>query len=267
MIHNIEKPVMNYHCRESDNAWHSDWVLNPKNKKCYLIGRSSVIDGSGLWLNATAARAYCTDDMNSEVMSIHSAEENDFIVPRMVGDAWLGLKMPGNGNPPTSWWDGTPFDYNRWQNGKFGSKEYARVSNAAESKYGTWTDVPLTNTYLPVCMAQAIRGPSNPNPPDVTVPPHTNCDPGWHFIEDPYEVGNGVETGGCFLLETNPRAWDAASANCQELGGQLTSINSPARQAQIFEMIGFDPTASAGKNSNQAISLWSISYGTCLGIT
>ena len=56
MIHNIEKPMMNYHCRESDNAWHSDWVLNPKNKKCYLIGRSSVIDGSGLWLNATAAR-------------------------------------------------------------------------------------------------------------------------------------------------------------------------------------------------------------------
>ena len=56
MIHNIEKPMLNYHCRESDNAWHSDWVLNPKNKKCYLIGRSSVIDGSGLWLNATAAR-------------------------------------------------------------------------------------------------------------------------------------------------------------------------------------------------------------------
>ena len=64
------------------------------------------------------------------------------------------------------------------------------------------------------------------------------------------KVGIGIETGGCFLLDTNPRAWDAASANCQELGGQLTSINSPARQAQIFEMIGFDPTASAGKNSN-----------------
>ena len=61
------------------------------------------------------------------------------------------------------------------------------------------------------------------------------------------KVGTGIETGGCFLLDTNPRAWDAASANCQELGGQLASINSPARQIQIFEMMGFDPAASAGK--------------------
>ena len=50
-------------------------------------------------------------------------------------------------------------------------------------------------------------------------------------------------------MDTNPRAWDAASANCQELGGQLASINSPDRQLQIFEMMGFDPQASAGKIS------------------
>ena len=48
-------------------------------------------------------------------------------------------------------------------------------------------------------------------------------------------------------MDTNPRAWDAASANCQELDGQLASINSPDRQLQIFEMMGFDPEASAGK--------------------
>ena len=50
-------------------------------------------------------------------------------------------------------------------------------------------------------------------------------------------------------MDTNPRAWDAASANCQELDGQLASINSPDRQLQIFEMMGFDPEASAGKIS------------------
>ena len=99
MLHSAEKPVNDHHCPESGH-WKSEWTLNTDNNKCYLIGRNSIDDGSGLaGNNFTFAREYCTK-RGSELVSIHSMEENSWLVPRLVGNIWLGMKMSSPGVVP-----------------------------------------------------------------------------------------------------------------------------------------------------------------------
>ena len=41
MIHSIEKPTYDHHCRD-EAEWHTEWVLNPNNNKCYRIGQDNI---------------------------------------------------------------------------------------------------------------------------------------------------------------------------------------------------------------------------------
>ena len=36
MIHAIEKPVKDHHCRDYPEDPYMKWILNPNNNKCYL---------------------------------------------------------------------------------------------------------------------------------------------------------------------------------------------------------------------------------------
>ena len=166
-------------------------------------------------------------------------KENSWLVPRLFGDSWLGFKFDSPGVVPKFWFDGSPFDYANWQDGRPGSGTddiYARVAAGKDlEKYGQWTNLSgFKGTYLPVCMTNAMSGPANPDTPDVTAPPHVDCEAGWHFVDNP---------PGCFLIDTNQRAWDAAEINCGENGAHLASINSPARQADLMRLAGLDPTS------------------------
>ena len=184
MLHSADKPLNDHHCPDSGH-WASDWTLNPDNNKCYLIGRKSIDDGSSISGNSfTAAREYCTSK-GSELVSIHSMEENSWLVPRLVGNVWLGMKMSSPGVIPKTWLDGSPFDYANWREGKPSSgadRIYARLFGVEDpAKYGTWEDVAdKTYNYYPVCMIDAISGPINPPRPDATVPSHDlsklNCE-------------------------------------------------------------------------------------------
>ena len=99
MLHSAEKPVNDHHCPESGH-WKSEWTLNTDNNKCYLIGRNSIDDGSAIiGNNFTFAREYCTK-RGTELVSIHSMEENSWLVPRLVGNIWLGMKMSSPGVVP-----------------------------------------------------------------------------------------------------------------------------------------------------------------------
>ena len=69
--------------------------------------------------------------------------------------------------------------------------------------------------------------------PDV--PPHVNCETGWHFVD-----GQNL----CYYVDAYERGWDAAESNCISLGGHLVSINSPDMQLVVFGLTAFDPTAS-----------------------
>ena len=76
----------------------------------------------------------------------------------------------------------------------------------------------------------------NPPPgPDVTAPPHVNCEPGWHYLPDP---------DACFWLTTAEKAWDAAEDYCRGQGATLASVNSPKRQEELLQLGALDPTAT-----------------------
>ena len=148
--------------------------------------------------------------------------------------------MDSPGNVPNKWLDGSPWDYSNWQEGspKKGEDDlYARVAASSDlNKYGQWQTLSgFKGTYLPVCMTDAMSGPANPEAPDVTAPPHVNCEAGWHYLDNPQS---------CFLLDTNSRAWEAAEMNCIEQNAHLASINSPSRMAQLLELAKLDPAAS-----------------------
>ena len=206
-----------------------------------MSGRKDI--DQDIQLNFTASREFCLEKQ-SDLFSLHSPEEDAWLLPRLLSNCWLNFMLPSPGQQPTSWLDGTPFDYSNWRSGKPDSnkdKIYARIYAVVDDleKYGTWENTYSDRYhYMPVCMVDAISGPVAPTPPDVTAPPHVDCDPGWHFRSNP---------DSCFLIDTQERAWTAAEENCIGLGGTLASINSPSRQVDIFGLAQLDPS-SLGSN-------------------
>ena len=89
-------------------------------------------------------------------------------------------------------------------------------------------------------MIDAIAGPVSPPPPDVTIPPHVNCEPGWHFV---------VDDGVCLMLDLQTRAWEASQANCESFGANLVSINSPKKQEEVYTLTGLDPSSTGKRKS------------------
>ena len=89
MIHGIVKPVPDHHCQDTAK-WDSKWILNPAINKCFLIGKNSITDGRYLGGNFTQAQDYC-HELGTELASIHSAEENSWLVSRLIGDVWIGI--------------------------------------------------------------------------------------------------------------------------------------------------------------------------------
>ena len=145
MLHSVDKPINDHHCPETD-TYKAKWELNPSNNKCYLIGKHSIDNPSdSISLNDfSAAREYCTS-RGSDLLSIHSMEEHSWILPRLLGNIWLGFTMATPGVMPDKWLDGTPFDFSNWKEGQpedGKDKNYARLyAESSESKYGTWIAV------------------------------------------------------------------------------------------------------------------------------
>ena len=93
-----------------------------------------------------------------------------------------------------------------------------------------------------------VSNPINPPPgPDVTAPPHVNCEAGWHYLPDP---------DACFWIDTKERAWDAALDACLGQGASLASVNSPKRQAELLQLGALDPTATGKTYSFSRVRLY-----------
>ncbi len=92
---------------------------------------------------------------NATVISIHSAEENEFIRSYVEKHAshssnvWLGLKR--NISQGFKWIDKSPFDYSKWNinepNGYRGFEPYVEM---LINEYGFWNDIRDNNNAF-VC--------------------------------------------------------------------------------------------------------------------
>lgn len=146
---------------QDTGKWDAKWVLNPANNKCYLVGKNAITDGRYLGGNFTQAQDYC-HEIGTELASIHSAEENSWLIPKLVGDIWIGLIMSSPTALPNAWVDGTSVDYTNWQEKYPSSKKgrlYVRVSVSIEpNKYGFWCNQEVAEYgHYPLCMTNAIR--------------------------------------------------------------------------------------------------------------
>ncbi|XP_017355626.1 low affinity immunoglobulin epsilon Fc receptor [Cebus imitator] len=85
------------------NACPENWVSFQQ--KCYYFGK-----GTKQWVHAR----YACEDMEGQLVSIHSHEEQDFLIKHASHTgSWIGLRnldLKGE----FIWMDGTPVDYSNW---------------------------------------------------------------------------------------------------------------------------------------------------------
>ena len=261
MIHSVPKPTNQYHCQNAD-AWHSNWILNPQNQKCYLFGRNSVDDGSNLWSHFAEADQYCKDQSAISLV-INNEQEQAFIAPRLYGGTWLNMKLVEPGMIPATWEDGTSVNFGNWYPGQpsnTADRLCVRINGNLNDHYSTWDAIPCNAPpcagrcsnyeYLPLCMKNAISGPSFPDNEKPTIPPNVNCDNGWEYL---------TSTNQCYLLDISDRSWAAADDNCKSQNGQLVSINSPTLQSELFTLSWIDATAYGESNRYKTLK-WLSSY-------
>merc|ERR1711973_364569 len=125
----------------------SDWT--PFNGSCHKY--------FGVPLKWSEARNTCLD-LEADLASIHSEEENDFVASLTGGNyCWLGGYRydPCTGctscpNCGFLWTDGTPRNFNNWGGPPSNSHgdEYCMGLNGAIETQGNWNDVPCDRTDL-----------------------------------------------------------------------------------------------------------------------
>ncbi|XP_022109148.1 macrophage mannose receptor 1-like [Acanthaster planci] len=98
------------------------------------------------------AKADCEGFYGSQLASIHSKQENDFILtnvvdPTFVGNLWIGLQK---GNQGLEWTDGTPVDFVYWKEGEPNNNEELCVEMYTK-QYGLWNDEHCTDQADYVC--------------------------------------------------------------------------------------------------------------------
>jgi hypothetical protein len=92
------------------------------------------------------------------LISIHSAEENEFIrnyvkeQPSSSTNVWIGLERRSSASREFVWVDKSPVDYDNWRinepNNAGGNEDYTLM---IIYKNGTWNDVSNNNNFTFVC--------------------------------------------------------------------------------------------------------------------
>ncbi|XP_065392223.1 low affinity immunoglobulin epsilon Fc receptor isoform X3 [Macaca fascicularis] len=86
-------------------------------RKCYYFGK-----GTKQWLHAR----YACEDMEGQLVSIHSPEEQDFLTKHASHTiSWIGLRNL-NLKGEFIWVDGSPVDYSNWAPGEPASQSHGK---------------------------------------------------------------------------------------------------------------------------------------------
>jgi hypothetical protein len=122
------------------------------------------------WTNAnTAAQASTFRGVNGHLATVTSAAENNFIISRMAGWAWIGLSdaaVPGT----YAWVTGEPFSYTNWEQGQptQNGEHYVHYSDALGS--WRWNDLTNVTAYPgPQPLGYLVEYPLPVNPNRVVV--------------------------------------------------------------------------------------------------
>ena len=100
---------------EEPKACENDWIQFPSNGNCYKLIDSHDDSSRRSWSDS---RKYCLD-LNADLASIGSLEENVFLETFVKSEAWIGGYKTGSS---WKWTDGSDWRYDNWFNGHQPSK-------------------------------------------------------------------------------------------------------------------------------------------------
>ncbi|CAJ0947308.1 unnamed protein product, partial [Mesorhabditis belari] len=168
--------------------------------------------------NWSTASSYCRQKQGN-LVSIHNTIQNNILaqlqrnITGFDAEFWLGATLSANGS--WSWSDGTPFDYQQFQ------QSSEKGNNAVlDSKDRLWKIKELVDNHC------STRHLSTLVCLPVEQQPLYNCKNGWQYSPD---------TGYQYLViyDTNDTM---AQAACQAQGAQLASIHSQAENDFITDL-------------------------------
>ncbi|RWS04324.1 macrophage mannose receptor 1-like protein [Dinothrombium tinctorium] len=133
--------------------------------KCYKLHNANV--------TGDEARHICKHEYNATMLTIHSEEEQTFIIDYIFYENgakeafWIGLKRRAENDTTFLWIDNQPLDYQNWGFGEPDNRfvlgpENCVIVNDMKSNFGRWCDVPCHVEFLLVCerKAKSVSGSS-----------------------------------------------------------------------------------------------------------
>ncbi|KAG0695880.1 Macrophage mannose receptor 1 [Chionoecetes opilio] len=219
----------------------------PEGDYCYFFSSSEKS-----WV---AARKECTNQhATSDLVSILTWGENDFVRSNQKAKGWLGLnKMDGDHG--WLWSDGSDRTITNWENGEPSGNE-----NCVElyTQNGKWNDLSCSDLKAFSCKMPASTIPIGTLTTTTPRPDTSAC--GYDWRENP-------TTGECYRIEVVQMTFQDARLHCQNLyysDGQsqpdVVSIASVAEQIFLQSIIAAHPESFSilwiGMTNDQVASQW-----------
>nr|XP_039270230.1 uncharacterized protein LOC120344952 [Styela clava] len=180
--------------------------------KCYLFWDQE--------LSQQAANTHCRGK-TAELVSIHSQEEQSFIVGHLPSNSWIGLNKISNG---VSWTDGSTVDYQNWRDG-YSTDDGCVFVNMV----GEWDVAQCAVAKSFICKKDDIPTEVMTLAPPTYVPDLEKCG-GNGWVSDP-------QSPNCYKINLQRRSWNDARYQCQVDGGDLASVNTPNEQIFLQSIV------------------------------
>ncbi|KAH7710925.1 macrophage mannose receptor 1-like isoform 1 [Aphelenchoides avenae] len=168
-----------------------------------------------------------TDDPNVNSFDKHLANcrrQGALVQNQTPNTVYLGL-YDAFKNGTWVWSDGTPVDYDNWDEGRPDNTDGAQFcSQLHGDRDGVWDDEDCCGNGIGICQI-----------PDPDACP---CPRNWTHLP---------QTGNCYKLDYNgtsvtgvitPRNWTEARNSCIAQGGDLVSVHSRAEEALLYALAG-----------------------------
>ncbi|XP_071789140.1 macrophage mannose receptor 1-like [Asterias amurensis] len=186
---------------------------------CYLFQSSNPK------VNQNRAQYNCYLNYGSQLVTIHSTGQNDFISKKSkekgYSAVWIGLERNGNGG--FRWQDDSPLDFENWANKQPDVPLLQQCVKLYPDLFGHWKDELCFTNANSVCMMPQYQDGQAPN---STICP-TNSD--WILNGDYcYMFSEPIENSGY--------SWQDSQEWCNKHAGHLASIENQAEQDFLNEL-------------------------------
>lgn len=195
--------------------------------KCYRVTDSIS--------NYARGKGVC-ETWRSEMTSIHSEAENDFIATLYdplvhgTGNIWFRIgAIRQSIQNPFYWLDGTRFDYSNWCSHcptTIVGRKYVWYSMNKNDRYKEWVNDPDFDRYS-VCSYEISPTPTTTQWPTLppTTPPPSICRVGWK------QFGRK-----CYRVTDYYRTHDENQRGCESMGANLASVHSEVENNFIISL-------------------------------